>query len=188
MKKRNVLMAAMLTLFSAALMVAGIAAADRDDDEGRYNSKSGGTLSAVNNQLYKTECGSCHFAYQPGWLPSRSWTKMMGELDHHFGDNAELSLESQTTITVYLVSESADNHPHRKSRKILRSVGADAVPQRVSTLSYMQRKHDEISGRYIQGNPKVRSLSNCVACHRQAEKGRFDEHGVNIPGYGVWED
>lgn len=26
----------------------------------------------VTNEVYKTACGSCHFAYQPGLLPAKS--------------------------------------------------------------------------------------------------------------------
>ena len=59
---------------------------------------------------------------------------------------------------------------------------------RISELPYIRHEHDEIPRRLMEGNPKVRSRANCQACHRQADKGYFGEHGVNIPGYGRWDD
>ena len=41
-------------------------------------------VAPVNNQLYIKECGSCHFPYQPGLLPSNAWNKMMEKLLSHF--------------------------------------------------------------------------------------------------------
>ena len=186
MNKNTVIAVVALFLLSGTLLVSGIATAD--DDEHNYRFWAKGTLPSVNNQLYKAECGSCHFAYQAGWLPARSWKKMMNELDDHFGENAELSDEPRVSITNYLMSEAADVKSNSKSRKVLRSIRENEAPQRISTLSYMQHKHDDLSARHIENNPKVRSLSNCVACHRGAEKGQFDEHGVNVPGFGFWED
>ncbi|MDT8376102.1 MAG: diheme cytochrome c [Mariprofundaceae bacterium] len=178
----TVVMAAAVTL-----SVSGIAFADRDDDD-RGIFKRTATVPAVTSKLYAAECGSCHFAYQPGWLPARSWKKMMGTLDQHFGENAELGQQSGDAITRYLVAESADVRPNRKSRKILRSIGPDETPLRISTLRYMLNKHDEIPKRFIEGNPKVGSRANCAACHSEASNGYFNEHGVNIPGHGPWED
>jgi hypothetical protein len=40
----------------------------------------------------------------------------------------------------------------------------------------------------VTGNPEVVSFSRCETCHRGAEQGDFDEHGVRIPGYGRWDD
>ena len=50
--------------------------------------------SAMNNPLYKQECGSCHFAYPPSFLPARSWEKIMKNLSDHFGENAEFLPET----------------------------------------------------------------------------------------------
>ena len=184
---RRVMIGAVVMVASVTLAVSNIAFADRDE-EGRGFFKRTGTVPAVSSKLYAAECGSCHFAYQPGWLPARSWKKIMGTLDQHFGENAELDQKSGESITNYLVAEAADVKPNRKSRKILRSIAESEAPMRISTLHYIEHKHDELSRRHIEGNPKVGSRANCAACHTEAEKGYFNEHGVNIPGYGYWED
>jgi len=150
--------------------------------------KSTPALPAVMNARYENECGACHFAYQPGWLPARSWKKMMGELNDHFDENAELGRKANNEITDYLIAESADVRPNRKSHKILASISNDASPLRISTLRYIIGKHAEIPQQLIGDNDKVRSLSNCLACHSDASKGQFNEHAVNIPGYGSWDD
>lgn len=144
--------------------------------------------SAAANPLYRNECGSCHLAYPPGLLPARSWEKLMGGLEDHFGDNAELATADQAKILDYLRANSADNSGYRRSHKSLTTEPAQAVPLRITDTLYFRREHDEIPNRHVAGNPKVRSFSNCAACHRDAERGQFDEHRVQIPGVGRWED
>lgn len=189
---KRILAGAIVMASSVVLSVSGIAFAGWDSDSGSNDAstlfKPTTTLSSVTSKLYATECGACHFAYQPGWLPARSWKKMMGSLDDHFGENAELDQKTSDKLSRYLVAESADIKPHRKSQKIMRSIRENDAPIRISTLRYMRAKHDEIPDRLIKGNPKVGSPANCIACHRGASEGSFNEHGVNIPGYGRWED
>ncbi|PIV29707.1 MAG: diacylglycerol kinase, partial [Zetaproteobacteria bacterium CG02_land_8_20_14_3_00_50_9] len=119
----------------------------------------------VTNKNYQTECSACHFAYQPGFLPERSWKKIMGSLDDHFGENAELSDAMTQEIENFLVGRAADVIPNRFSRSILRSISAGETPLRISKTAYFERKHDEIPNRLVAGNPKVRSFSNCLNCH-----------------------
>jgi hypothetical protein len=62
------------------------------------------------------------------------------------------------------------------------------MPLRITETGSFMKEHDEIPKKMVTGNPEVKSFSNCQACHRDADKGLFDEHTVSIPGYGVWED
>ncbi len=145
-------------------------------------------VAVVSNKLYKTECSACHFAYQPGFLPARSWVKMMSSLDDHFGENAELDATSRTAIEQYLRGHAADRQPNRFSRSMMRSIGKRETPLRISQTPYFQRKHHEVPARMVKNNPKVRSFANCASCHQGAAKGQFDEDAVRIPGFGNWED
>jgi len=145
-------------------------------------------VAPVKNVLYKEECGSCHFAYQPGLLPSRSWKKMMGDLENHFKENAELDKETQTVLTKYLVANSADNSNYKRSRKIMNSLNNNSTPLRITKTPYFIRKHDEIPRRLVKDNPKLGSFSKCAACHVNAEKGSYEEDDVRIPGVGKWDD
>jgi hypothetical protein len=166
------------------------------DDGGEYD--EGGTFSSilqrnkdvapVTNMKYEKECGDCHMPYPAGLLPARSWQKIMGGLDDHFGDNAELDTALNQEITGYLMRNSADQSTYRRSRRIMRSLSSDQAPLRITELSYFRREHREIPKRMVVKNPEVNSLSNCSACHQRAIQGSFSERDIHIPGYGRWDD
>ncbi|MDH5516779.1 MAG: diheme cytochrome c [Gammaproteobacteria bacterium] len=158
-----------------------------DEDRHELRQRSLG-VAAVTSKTYTNECSSCHMLYPPGLLPARSWQKLMSSLDTHFDDNAELDSNDATVISAFLMNNSADKSTYRRSRKIMRSLNASDSPLRISELSYIKREHDEIPDKMIRYNKKVVSLSHCNACHADAEKGIFDEHRINIPGYGHWDD
>ena len=164
--------------------------ADSDDRWalGDYFKRKKG-VEPVKNELYQEECGSCHFAYQPGLLPKRSWKKMMkiSELENHFGDDAYLEEDYRVEIENFLVKNSADDSWYKRSRKIMASIREDEAPLRISETRYFERKHDEIPKRLVK-QKEVRSFSHCSKCHESADKGIYDDDSVNIPNYGRWDD
>lgn len=187
----------LLSLAAVTLATAGfIGTAAGDDDHERHereehhaswwNKRAG--LAPAANETYLQECASCHTAYSPGLLPARSWEKLMAGLDDHFGDNAELMPEQQEVVRRYLLDNAADKAEYRISAKILRTIPPEQAPLRVTETRYFIRKHDEVPNRLVEKNPDVGSFSNCSACHREAEKGYFNEHDVRIPGYGRFDD
>ncbi|GMQ99879.1 MAG: hypothetical protein BMS9Abin18_0707 [Zetaproteobacteria bacterium] len=161
---------------------------EHEEQEGKGFLRQTAGVAPVMNKAYENECAACHFAYPAGFLPERSWIKIMGTLDDHFGENAELDAQTITEIETYLRGHAADQIPNRFSRSIVRSIGSQDVPLRITDTPYFRRKHREMPSRMIKGNPKVRSFSNCLSCHTGASRGSFDEHSVNIPGYGRWDD
>jgi len=140
------------------------------------------TPAADPGAKWKAECSSCHIAYPPGYLPERSWRKLMTGLDKHFGENAGLDAVTAREITDYLVSNSAEKSSVRRSSRFLESLPAGATPLRITETPYFRRKHDarEISPE-VWKRPKVGSPANCTACHSGAEKGDFSERSVKIP-------
>jgi hypothetical protein len=164
-----------------------------DDDEGHeHHDRLGGWLrdaapdiKPVRNELYKQECASCHMAYQPGLLPSASWRKLMSGLDNHFGENAELSTEDGQAILAYLAANAADTVSQGRSPAFARTSPAGSI--RITESRYFLRKHREVPKRLL-AHEQIGSFSNCVACHRSADKGVYNEHDVNIPGVGRWDD
>ncbi len=181
-----------LLVTTGALLMAGIAACDHEEHESReessYKNFTRLDVAPVNNPQYRKECGSCHFAYQPGLLPERSWQKMMAQLEDHFGENVELDDQVRAAITDYLVKNAAEHSDYKRSRKILSSLDENEVPLRISEIRYFVRTHHELPKSMMQGNPGVRSFSACAACHVNADKGYYDEHEIQIPGYGTWDD
>ena len=162
---------------------------DDDDERGEHGWRGRPVPSAMlreESRLYREECGSCHLAYPAQLLPPAGWQKVMSGLDDHFGENAELDEATRKQITDYLLQLST---PRRgEYRQILRNMDPNRVPMRITEMAYFKRKHREIPVRFIRGNDKVRSLSQCDACHLDADKGYFDEDRVRIPGYGRWDD
>lgn len=90
--------------------ISGVVLSDDDDEHEDRSSwkKSRLDVAPVANAFYKEECGSCHFPYQPGLLPARSWQKMMGGLEDHFGENAELDAADAQQLTDYFTANAAD--------------------------------------------------------------------------------
>lgn len=169
-------MAKALTLFVAAGVSGWLIA----DDSGRHRKERSRILPAVTNAKWQQECGSCHLAFHPGLLPERSWRKIMGDLDRHFGENASLDTATQGEITEFLAAHSADRSGGRRSAKINRSIPASAVPLRISETSYFMDKHDEIRAD-VWRRKSVGTRANCTACHADAERGDFSEDRVTVP-------
>jgi hypothetical protein len=155
-----------------------------DDDyskghEDEYHSKAhdgnnNKKLSVVQNQAYLKNCGSCHFAYPPGLLPTGSWDKVM--MTGHFG---EIDKMLRKEITEYLKANSADNSAWEVSRKILSSLKGDA-PEKITDVPYIRKKHRELN-KDIFKRPSIRSDANCKACHKKAEQGIYEDDDVVIP-------
>ena len=129
--------------------------------------------------VYKNECSECHLAYPAGFLPAKSWDKILATLDDHFGENAELDKETMGQIKTYL-----DSHAMRNGffNRLMRNFPKDSTPLRITKLPFFIRKHDEISEKWVKKNPEIGSFSQCDKCHRSAARGDFDEDNVRIPG------
>jgi len=137
-------------------------------------------MPPVANAKWKAECAGCHMLYHPGLLPEKSWQKMMGGLDKHFGENAELDAATRDEILRFLVANSADKQDNRRSKRINQSIPANAVPLRISETDYFVAKHDEVSPATFK-RKSIGSAANCIACHKNADKGDFSESQIKIP-------
>jgi len=189
--QRKTIVVSMLILSTAIFGMSSAAFGD-DNKSGRFSRMFGGGkapgVAPVENPGYLEECGSCHFPYQPGLLPARSWTKVMAGLEDHFGENAELPAGDAKIFTDYLVKNAADYANYKRSRKIMRTLRPSDAPLRASETPYLIKKHREMSRKMVQDNPKVVSISRCEVCHTKADTGSFSEREILIPGFGAWED
>ncbi len=131
-------------------------------------------FAPVADPVVKEECGSCHLAFSPSMLPARSWQRMMGELDKHFGDNASVDPAIAEKITRYLVANAGDTSGQRYSSKLLQGVALGSAPQRITELPKWVREHRKVPD-WEWRHKDVRTKANCVACHTRAEQGYFDE-------------
>jgi hypothetical protein len=147
-------------------------------------------VKPVTDKQYQQECGECHFAYQPGLLPARSWDRLLNAeaMRDHFSVNAEMDKDVLRTIHDYAVENAADKSWYKRSRKIAAATAEGPAPLRISELRYIERKHHEIPEKMVRGNNNVKSLSFCDKCHTQAALGVYDNDTVAIPNYPDWDD
>lgn len=138
-------------------------------------------LPMPDGTLYVSECGSCHTAYAPGFLPARSWRQLMDGLGRHFGDDASLSAAERALILAQLEALATDTpnaDPEIAARN--RAIPAQAVPLRITETPFFRFMHDEVPGSIWQ-RPKISRKANCGACHTRADEGRYPEAEVRIP-------
>ena len=136
-------------------------------------------LKPVENETYQENCGACHFSYQPELLPSSSWKKILTGLNDHYGNEIDLDEESKNNIQDYLLSNSADVSSAKRSIKIMGSLRGQS-PIRITEVPYIRKKHHDISAS-VFGRKSIGSFSNCVACHKTASQGIYDDDNVVIP-------
>jgi hypothetical protein len=140
----------------------------------------GNVLPRTTNKNWQQECASCHIAYSPAFLPKASWRRLMSGLDRHFGENASLDPATQADILRFLEANAADTGTSRMGSRVMQRMGSQEAPLRITETRWFVRKHDEVP-RDTWSRKSVGSAANCVACHRQAEQGRFNEHDIRIP-------
>jgi len=129
----------------------------------------------------RSECAACHMAYPAGLLPARSWKRMMGELDRHFGEDASLAPQEVESIARYLADNAADSpQANRLMNRIASGIAPGATPQRFSETPFFGYLHDEVPAG-VWKRKGIASKSNCVACHTRAEQGSFVEREIRIP-------
>lgn len=134
----------------------------------------------ADNAQWRDECGSCHLAFHPSLLPSRSWARIMTEQKQHFGADLGLDAPTSAALLTFMTDNSADQHGTEPSFKIDRSLQADVVPTRITETPYWVKKHSDIAAADWQ-SPLVKSKSNCAACHLDAEAGTFEDAAMRIP-------
>jgi hypothetical protein len=148
-----------LTLLAALLLLASPAWAGDD------------WMPPVRDATVQKECGACHMAFQPGFLPAQSWTRMMGSLADHFGEDASLPGDKIEIIRNYLASNAGDVVSRGRAAKYMQWVAPGGTPQRITENPDFLRKHR--FPETVWKDPKVVTKSNCLACHSGADQGAF---------------
>jgi cytochrome c553 len=125
------------------------------------------------NATYEKECGSCHFPYQAGWLPERSWRVVMSSLANHFGENAELKVGQRQEVLNYLVANSADKANSLRSHEMMEVIKPNETPTSITKVLYVGGIHGGFLDPNFKGKPQVKTLANCATCHHRADRGWF---------------
>jgi mono/diheme cytochrome c family protein len=119
---------------------------------------------------YTQECAACHTAYPPGLLPARSWQRVMGGLERHYGTDASLDAQMLQQISTWLQAHAGT----------YKRAGEEPPQDRITRSAWFERKHRHIDSA-VWKLPSVKTPANCAACHTWADKGRFDEHDLRLP-------
>lgn len=135
-----------------ALMASISMAASADDNK----------VKAPTNALYTQECGSCHVPYPTRLLSASEWQSITSRLDKHFGVDASLDANTVKLIQQYLSANSASQNRT--------SASGDKLP-RITESRWFIHEHNEVSPKTLQ-RLKVKSMSNCGACHANMDMRR----------------
>jgi hypothetical protein len=154
---RNLLLSGM----SAAAVVAAVLASASADSAGSGVVQIAASMSA--QDTFNKQCGACHMAYPPVFLPARSWKAITSDLAHHFGEDASLDKATTKIIADYLMANAADRAPGVPDG-VLRGIGPSDVPLRITDTPFWNRVHGNISATMFE-RPEVKTKSNCLGCH-----------------------
>ncbi|KMY66141.1 hypothetical protein AAU61_19130 [Desulfocarbo indianensis] len=174
-----------MVLAFLASLPAGLAGANgkryRNRSQVNGQGRNGGWVAPVSNQAYRAQCGACHFVYQPGLLPARSWDRIIAGRKDHFGQEISLEPGQAESVRTYLRANAADTAGSRVSRRVMNSL-AGQTPLRVTQVPFILHQH---MGRKLPPGvfkrKSVGSLANCAACHPTADRGIYDAAYVRIP-------
>lgn len=170
-QRKNLYRGVIASLLAMSVAMSTAQADDADRGESTREESGGRTTRiAPTNAQFKTECSECHIAYPPKLLPAESWRKIMSGLDKHFGSDASLPDTENKKITEFLVTNASGRWK------------SPTAPLRITETAWFKREHGsrEIPPS-VWKNPKVKSPSNCAACHTRAESGNFDEDDIRMP-------
>ncbi|QOR61917.1 cytochrome b/b6 domain-containing protein [Sulfurovum sp. ST-21] len=128
---------------------------------------------------YYHECGECHVAYPPYLLPRRSWERIMGALDNHFGEEiteANITKLQQASILEYLIQHAAETSKREAAVKTMKSLG-ERRPKAITKTPYWRETHKHIP-KYVYRQKKIKDKSNCAACHRDFKYGNLEDMNI----------
>ncbi|MCB1908914.1 MAG: hypothetical protein KDH15_16230 [Rhodocyclaceae bacterium] len=138
-------------------------------------------VATAGRQAHLEACGNCHVAYAPYFLPAESWRAMVDALPDHFGARLQLRGAERTMVAAWLQSRAADAGSTVIGVEVMARMAISDRPLRVTATRWFRHRHLMIS-RSTWALPVVSTPANCLACHRQAGDGIFDERSVRIPG------
>ena len=149
---------AKLSLLAAALILSTAARADRLP------------VPADAPASFQTECGGCHMAFPPALLTAPDWKRVMARLDKHYGDNASLDEKTRRELEDFLVRNASS-----RSR-----MAGEGDPPRLTASAWFRREHRKVP-ESIWRDARVKSVSNCTACHSRAEQGSYRGREIALP-------
>lgn len=119
---------------------------------------------------FAAECGGCHMAFPPALLTAPDWKRVMARLDKHYGDNASLDEKTRRELEDFLVRNAAGSG----------RMAGEGDPPRLTASSWFRREHRKVP-QALWRDARVKSASNCTACHSRAEQGSYRGREIALP-------
>jgi len=135
---------------------------------------------AAMHQDFATECADCHMLYPPYYLPKKSWGSMMSSLSNHFGEDASLDDATTKSIATFLQNNSSETSNERFAYKMTKDLKNKPDILSVTKSRYWSHKHSHIDAAVFKSE-HVKYKANCVACHKDADKGLLDYDLIKVP-------
>ena len=154
-------------IFLIGLILSKNILADGEYIDPLWENNTEARVLAVDNDLYKRSCGSCHEAYPAGLLAPQSWEKIMMNLNTHFNQKIVLNKKEQSIILNYLLGNAAGRAKYKLSHNLIEKIKT-TPPIRITKLPYFIKRHQGITDK----------LTNCSNCHTQASQGSYDKKEV----------
>lgn len=112
----------------------------------------------------------------------------MANLQNHYGSDASLDESEHKDLLEYILANSSDKAmEYKRSAKITKSLQSGVLYESITQIPYHIKKHKNLE-KWMITQKEVKSLSNCIACHKKAEQGIYGKKSIEIPNYGVWRD
>ena len=129
------------------------------------------TQPQTGEEAFLAECGACHIAFPPGFLPKRSWQAIIDGLAKHFDEDASLDEATTKAIRDYLLANAADSRDPRSP--VVGGIRPDDAPLRITETPFWKRIHHEVNPAVFD-RPDIKSAANCLACHGGKGRRRDD--------------
>jgi len=130
-------------------------------------------LPPVATPTVRKECGACHMAYQPQFLPRESWRKIMDRLPRHFGAKVTLPETTRREIEAYHLANAADAGDTPEGLRFHDSIGEGAAPLRITHVPHWVAHHRRGVKPEVWDEWRRSGKANCIACHAGADSGQY---------------
>ena len=132
----------------------------------------------VTDKTVRSECGDCHMVFPPQRLTKNAWTKIMTTLDNHFGEDASLDDATAKHIEAYLVAHALDAKGGIRTEMRLKAWKKKGIvdPLRITETPEWTRHHTKKRRYHLMAKDVgYTGGTNCIKCHKGAERGLYEE-------------
>lgn len=123
------------------------------------------------NPTFAKECSECHNLYSPTFMTKKMWEIALDDETSHFKKDLRKDVPNFISIKKYILKNSAETSNTEISQGIIKSTKGK-VKYRITKTRYWRDIHKYIP-RNIYKNEKIKSKSNCQACHKNFGKTNY---------------